>query len=214
MNHTWMRGTHGRSRRGGSRRSCSRRSGGLGSRRSGRCGRRRGWRGSSSALATILRRRRLEGSLSKRNLSDSSTSNRLGVNVGLGLVRHLEILHNLVGSLRVDDHHLAQLTVRSSGAIDEHGFCRQDGHVEGTDSLLTVFERDVSTVNGSRKRVLQRRARGSFRRLCHGVVTVCELELNDIADGCRYQVRDHGDLLATNDDRDDLSCRVGGKLAL
>lgn len=102
--------------------------------------------------------------------------------------------------IRVDNHDLAFLTMWSSCTVQEHGFSRGDWHVEGSDLGLTVLERDVAAVDTG----IHGRACCVGSALGHGMITVAELELHDVANCCNDGVRDEGVLWSTNNYRNDL----------
>lgn len=106
--------------------------------------------------------------------------------------------------LRVDDQHLALLTVRPRGAVHEHRGSTRNRHVERSNHRLTVLKRNVSAVNGGRHRILQRLACCTLRALRDRVVAVAELELYDIADLRRDQVRYESILRSADHYRDEL----------
>jgi hypothetical protein len=87
----------------------------------------------------------------------------------------------VIGSnVRVDNHDLSELAVRSSCAVEEHGLGRGHGHVEGADISLAVLEGDASAVDTT----IHGLACCVGGALSYGVVAVAELELDDVAD-CR-----------------------------
>lgn len=105
---------------------------------------------------------------------------------------------------RVDDQHLALLTVRPRGAVHEHRSRTRNRHVERSNHRLAVLERNVSAVNGCRHCILQRLACCALRTLRDRVVAVAELELYDIADLRRDQVWYECILRSADHHRDEL----------
>lgn len=103
-------------------------------------------------------------------------------------------------NVRVDDHNLTLLTMRSSGAVQEHGIGACDGHVERADISLAVLERDMTAVHTRS----HGRAGLIDSRLCDCVIAVAELELDDVTDCGDDGVGDESILGTTDDHRDDL----------
>lgn len=103
--------------------------------------------------------------------------------------------------LRVDDHDLSFLAVRASCAVQEHRVSAGDGHVERSDLCLAILEGDVSAVHTG----VHGRARLVRCRLGDSVVSVAELELDNVTDCGHDGVRYKGILGSANDYRDDLA---------
>lgn len=103
--------------------------------------------------------------------------------------------------LRVDDHDLSFLAVRAGCAVQEHRVSTSDGHVERSDICLAILEGDVSAVHTG----VHRRACLVRCRLGYSVISVAELELDNVTDCGHEGVRYKGVLGSTNDYRDDLA---------
>lgn len=95
------------------------------------------------------------------------------------------------------------------GAVHEHGIGAGDGHLEGTDRGLAVLVGDVPAVNPS----LQRHAGVVGAALRSGVVARAELELHDVAHGCRQHVG-HEHILLSADHHGDGASGGRGRLVL
>lgn len=106
--------------------------------------------------------------------------------------------------LRVDNHHLSQLTVRTGGTVEEHGLLRHHRHVEGSHGCLAILEGNVAAVEGAGNSLLEGLASLGLVRLRDGVIAVAELELDNIAHGSLDRVGHESDLLASHNNRDDL----------
>jgi hypothetical protein len=90
--------------------------------------------------------------------------------------------------------------MRARGAVQEHGLRGGDGHVERADVCLAILEGDVARVDAA----VHGLAGSVGGGLSDGVVTVAELELDNIADCCDDRVGDEGELGSADDDWDDL----------
>lgn len=91
--------------------------------------------------------------------------------------------------------------MRSSSTVQEHGVSTSDGHVEGSDICLAVFEGDVTAVDTP----IHGSACCIGGRLRDGVVAVGELELDNVADCCGNGVGDESILGTADDYGDDLA---------
>lgn len=67
--------------------------------------------------------------------------------------------------------------MRARSAVQEHGICACDGHVEGSHIGLAVFKRNVAAVDTA----VHGRACCIGSRLCDGVIAIAELELHYVA---------------------------------
>jgi hypothetical protein len=113
----------------------------------------------------------------------------------------LYLIESSEGYLRVDDHDLSFLAVRASCTVQEHRVSAGDGHVECSDICLAILKGDVSAVHTG----VHGRARLVRCRLGHSVVSVAELELDNITDCGHNGVGYEGVLWSANDYRDDLA---------
>lgn len=107
--------------------------------------------------------------------------------------------------VRVDHHDLAQLTMRSRGAVDEHGLRVGDCHLKGRHCRLASSERDVPAVHGSRlaRDGLDRCTRLHLGALCDCVVARTELELDNVSWGSNDHVWHVGHLSSAHHHWDD-----------
>lgn len=68
--------------------------------------------------------------------------------------------------IRVDDHDLSELAMRSSRAVQEHGIFADNWHIKGSNFSLAIDEGDVAAVNAT----LHGHAGLCGGRLCDSVV--------------------------------------------
>lgn len=93
-----------------------------------------------------------------------------------------------IKDLRIDDHHLTDLTMRPGRAIQKHRLGASYWHVECPDVLLAIFEGNVPAVDGFRLGLLKWLTSCVLSTLSDGVIAVAELKLHDISDICSHQV--------------------------
>lgn len=102
--------------------------------------------------------------------------------------------------IRIDNHDLSLLTMRTCRAVEKHRLGARNGHIECADFGLPVLKGNVPAVHAS----FHGRACRVGGRLGDGVVPVAELKLYDVADCGDDGVGDECVLGTANDDRDDL----------
>ncbi len=93
--------------------------------------------------------------------------------------------------------------MRARRAIQKHGLRRSDNDVESPDVGLALLKGNVAAVHGVGLFGLHRLAPLVFVALRDGVVSVAELELHHVSDGCPHEVWDKGVLRAAHHDGDD-----------
>lgn len=105
--------------------------------------------------------------------------------------------------LRVDGHHLTDLTVRSGSTVQIDRLCVVERNIKRPNSCLSSLERNMTTVDNSRLCSLEWLAWGVFRALGHSMISITELELDHISGCCSNHVRNEGILSTADDNGDD-----------
>lgn len=136
----------------------------------------------------------------KSNLTHRPSHDSRPICALVGLLRFLRIVCNLLRICSIHNHNLALLTMRTCCTEQKHGVGGRDRHVERAYVCLPVYKQYVAAVHAS----LHGSARCVGSRLRDGVVSVAELELENVADGCDDGVGREGILRTTDDDGDDL----------
>lgn len=106
--------------------------------------------------------------------------------------------------LRVDNQDLSFLAVGAGSAVQEHWIGAGDGHTERAYGGLAIDKRNMARVDCCRYRSLKWLASNVLCGLGDGMVTIAELELDNIANRCRHNVGHKGILWATDNYRYDL----------
>lgn len=105
--------------------------------------------------------------------------------------------------LRVDGHHLTDLTMWSGSTVQIYGLRVVERNIECSNGCLSSLERNMTTVNDARLCSLKWLAWRVFGALSDGMVSRTKLELDHVSRCCSNHVRNEGILSTANDDGDD-----------